>query len=77
MRAEEPTHRRAEEPTDRRLHVIRSEKPSALELDLARSTLLRAPEQMRPVPSWADLALVLAVCVPFWAGLTWLIATWL
>jgi hypothetical protein len=67
----------AEEPTHRRFPVVRREEPSALDLDVARSSLLRAPEQARPVPSWADLTLVLAVCVPFWAGLTWLIAIWL
>jgi hypothetical protein len=57
----------AEESTNRQLQVARTEDPS----------VLRVPDQLRPLPSWADLALVLAVCVPFWAGLTFLIATWL
>jgi hypothetical protein len=30
--------------------------------------------QRRRHPAWIDLLIVLAVCVPFWAGLTWLIA---
>lgn len=28
-------------------------------------------------PSAPDLGIVLAVCVPFWAGLAWLLSAWL
>jgi hypothetical protein len=57
----------AEEPNHRRLHMVRSEDP----------TVLRVPDEFRPLPGWADLALVLGVCLPFWAGLTLLLSTWL
>jgi hypothetical protein len=56
-----------EEPPHRRLRVVRRDDPS----------LLRVPDEFRPLPAWADLALVLGVCVPFWAGLTWLLSAWL
>jgi hypothetical protein len=56
-----------EEPPHRRLRVVRGEDPS----------VLRVPDEFRPLPTWADLALVLGVCVPFWAGLTWLLSAWL
>jgi hypothetical protein len=56
----------AEEPTHP-LHVVRSEDPS----------ILRVPDELKPIPAWADLVLVLGVCVPFWAVLTWLVSAWL
>jgi hypothetical protein len=57
----------AEEPNRRPLQVVRSEDPA----------VLRVSDEFRPLPAWADLALVLGVCVPFWAGLTWLLSSWL
>jgi hypothetical protein len=67
----------AEEPNRRRLHLVHGEEPSVLELDRAPGAVLRVQEELRPIPSWTDVALVLGVCVPFWAGLTWLISAWL
>ena len=57
----------AEQPTHRQLHLVRSEDPSGL----------RVPDEFRPILAWTDLALVLGVCIPFWAGLTWLVSAWL
>jgi hypothetical protein len=67
----------AEEPMRRRPRVVASDEPSLLEPDRALGAVLRVPDELRPLPAWTDLALVLAVCVPFWAGLTWLISAWL
>ena len=67
----------AQEPNRCRLHVVRSEEPSVLELDRTTSAVLRLQEELRPIPSWTDVALVLAVCVPFWAGVAWLVSAWL
>jgi hypothetical protein len=53
----------AEEPIQRRLHVVRDEPP--------------LQDDFRPIPSLADLGLVLAICVAFWGGLTVLLSTWL
>ena len=38
---------------------------------------VRIPAEPGPMPSWPDMRAVLMVCVPSWAGLTWLIAEWL
>jgi hypothetical protein len=67
----------ADEPICRRLRVVASEESSVLELDRAPGAILGVRDGLRPLPSWIDLALVLAVCVPFWAGLTWLVSAWL
>jgi hypothetical protein len=67
----------AEEPMRRRPRVVASDEPSLLEPDRAPGAVLRVPDELGPLPAWTDLALVLAVCVPFWAGLTWLISAWL
>jgi hypothetical protein len=53
-----------EDSIQRRLHLVASEKPPA-------------QEELSPVPLWTDLAVVLAICIPFWAGLTWLVSAWL
>jgi hypothetical protein len=34
----------------------------------------RITSQDRRQPFWVGLALALAICVPFWAAFTWLIA---
>jgi hypothetical protein len=57
----------AEDPDRRPLQLVRAEETS----------VLRVPDELRPIPSWTDVALVLAVCLPFWAGLTWLVSAWL
>jgi hypothetical protein len=67
----------AEEPVIRRLRVVADEEPLVLDLDRTPSSVLRVQEELKPLPSWTDLALVFGVCIPFWAGLTWLVSTWL
>ena len=54
----------AEDRIQHRAYVVASDEP-------------RVHEELRPVPQWTDLALVLAICIPFWAGLTWLVSAWL
>jgi hypothetical protein len=67
----------AEDPFHRRLHVVRSDEPSVFELDRTPSAVLRVQEEFKPLPSWIDVALVLGICIPFWAGLAWLVTAWL
>jgi hypothetical protein len=67
----------AEEPVHRRLRVVANDESSVLEPDRTRGAVLRVQSELRPLPSWTDLALVLGVCIPFWAGLTWLVSAWL
>jgi hypothetical protein len=38
--------------------------------------VIRVPPEAGPMPSWPDVRAVLLVCVPSWAGLTWLISEW-
>jgi hypothetical protein len=35
------------------------------------------PPEEAPRPAFPDLGIVLGVCVPFWAGVGWLLSAWL
>jgi hypothetical protein len=54
----------AEDRIQHRFYLVASEEPPV-------------HEELRPVPPWTDLALVLAICIPFWTGMTWLASAWL
>jgi hypothetical protein len=62
---------RTDERTSRRLHLVSGQESPGL--DRAR---LPSADELKPVPYWGDLLVVLGVCVLFWAGLSWLITAW-
>jgi hypothetical protein len=62
-----------DEPIPGRLRLVVGQEPSRLEQDPAPGAGLGPREQLGPILSWADLLVALAVCVPFWAGLTLLL----
>jgi hypothetical protein len=59
---------RTQDPTQRRLYLVSSQK-SQVRLPSADDT--------RPIPAWHGVLVVLGVCVPFWAGLSWFVTEWL
>jgi hypothetical protein len=42
-----------------------------------RLYLVASDESAVPRPTFPDLGIVLVVCVPFWAGVGWLLSAWL
>jgi hypothetical protein len=64
----------ADEPLRPRLRVVVSEESTVLDMDRVHGVVHGAHEL--PRPPLADLGAVLAVCVPFWAGVAWLVSAW-
>lgn len=42
-----------------------------------RLYLVASDEAPAARPTFPDLGIVLAVCIPFWAGVAWLVSAWL
>ena len=69
-----------DETTSRRNGVVAGKQPVHNGVVAGKQPVrsaVRMPVEPGPMPSWADLRAVLVVCIPAWAGLTWLIAEWL
>jgi hypothetical protein len=60
----------ADERVAKRLYAVPSQ-------ELPARDSLHSPNELGPLPSWPDLLAVFGVCIPLWAGLTWLIYWWL
>lgn len=53
-----------QEPLRPRLYLVASSESARVSNEPAR-------------PAMPDLGIVLGVCVPFWAGVAWLVSAWL
>jgi hypothetical protein len=60
---------RTDERNARRLHLVSGQDSSRLD-----PVRIPSADHLKPIPSWGDLLVVLGVCVPFWAGLSWLVS---
>jgi hypothetical protein len=64
----------ADEPRRPRLRVVASEESTVRDI-MDRHGVVHGAHDLQRLPL-PDPGVVLAVCVPFWAGVAWLVSAW-